>query len=159
MGLGTSKGRVLSIGGSEMRGLLQTLVALAVVTGSIGCSSSSGATSKTSAAPKADPDIISTAEIDSQSFRDAYDVVQRLRPTWFTRKRGSSSTRGMATPGSGLVVYLDNARLGGIEALRQLNTSAIESLRFMDAATATANLPGLGSSVIAGAIVARSRRF
>ncbi len=64
----------------------------------------------------------------------------------------------MGVSGSGLVVYLDNARMGGVDALRQLNTSAIESLRFMDAATATATLPGLGSSVIAGAIVVRTRR-
>ncbi|MDP9200346.1 MAG: TonB-dependent receptor plug domain-containing protein [Gemmatimonadota bacterium] len=138
--------------------MLQTLVALVVISGTLGCSSSSGATPKTSATPKADPDLISTAEIDSQSFRDAYDVVQRLRPTWFTRKSGSSSARRMGVSGSGLVVYLDNARMGGVDALRQLNTSAIESLRFMDAATATATLPGLGSSVIAGAIVVRTRR-
>lgn len=142
-----------------MRGFLKTLALLAVLGATLGCSASSGATPKTSAKPKVDPDLISTAEIDSQSFRDAYDVVQRLRPAWFTRKTGGSSARRMGTSGSGLVVYLDNARMGGVDALRQLNTSAIESLRFMDAAIATATLPGLGSSVIAGAIVARSRRF
>jgi len=142
-----------------MRGLLKTLAALAVIGATLGCSASSGPTPRTSAQPKADPDLISTAEIDSQSFRDAYDVVQRLRPNWFTRKTGGSSARRMGASGSGLVVYLDKSRMGGVEALRQLNTSAIESLRFMDAATATATLPGLGSSVIAGAIVAQSRRF
>ena len=142
-----------------MRGLLKTLAVLAVMGATLGCSASPAATPKTSSQPKTDPDVISTAEIDSQSFRDAYDVVQRLRPSWFTRKSGGSSARRMGTSGSGLVVYLDNARMGGVEALRQLNTSAIESLRFMDAAIATATLPGLGSSVIAGAIVARSRRF
>jgi hypothetical protein len=142
-----------------MRGLLKTLAALAIIGATLGCSASSGATPKTSSKPKVDPDLISTAEIDSQTFRDAYDVVQKLRPTWFTRKTGGSSARRMGTSGSGLVVYLDNARMGGVEALRQLNTAAIESLRFMDASIATATLPGLGSSVIAGAIVARSRRF
>jgi hypothetical protein len=142
-----------------MRGLLKTLAALAVIGVTLSCSTSSGAAPKTSAQPKADPDVISTAEIDSQAFRDAYDVVQRLRPTWFNRKTGSSSARRLGNPGSGLVVYLDNARMGGVEALRQLNTRGIESLQFMDAAVATAMLPGLGSSVIAGAIVARSRRF
>ena len=135
------------------------LVGLALVSVTLGCSPASGAKPSTSAAPKTDPDLITTSEIDSQTFRDAYDIVQRLRPTWFTRKSGSSSARRMGTYGSGLVVYLDNSRMGGVDALRQLNTSAIGSLRFMDAATATATLPGLGSSVIAGAIVARSRRF
>jgi hypothetical protein len=142
-----------------MRGLLKTLTALAIIGVTLGCSASSGATPKTSSKPRVDPDLISTAEIDSQTFRDAYDVVQKLRPTWFSRKTGGSSARRMGTSGSGLVVYMDNARMGGVEALRQLNTAAIESLRFMDASIATATLPGLGSSVIAGAIVAKSRRF
>jgi hypothetical protein len=141
-----------------MRSLLQMLVILALISIPLGCSSSSGGASQTAATPKTDPDLITTSEIDSQSFRDAYDIVQRLRPTWFTRKSGSSSARRMGAAGSGLVVYLDNSRLGGVDALRQLNTSAIGSLRFMDAATATATLPGLGSSVIAGAIVVRTRR-
>jgi hypothetical protein len=153
----STKARHLRIGGSNMWGLLRLLVALALIGGALGCSSS-GTTPNSSATPKVNPDLISTAEIDSQSFRDAYDVVQRLRPTWFTRKTGSSNTRRMGASGSGLVVYLDNTRMGGIEALRQLNTSTIESLQFMDAAIATATLPGLGSSVIAGAIVARMRR-
>lgn len=142
-----------------MRGLLKTLAAFVIIGVTLACSASSGATAKTSVKPKVDPDIISTAEIDSQTFRDAYDVVQRLRPNWLTRKTGGSSARRMGASGAGLVVYLDNTRMGGVEALRQLNTSAFESLRFMDASIATATLPGLGSSVIAGAIVAQSRRF
>lgn len=140
-----------------MRGLRQSLLALAMISVTFGCSSS-GAAPKTSTGPKVDPDLIVAAEFDAQGFRDAYDVVQRLRPNWFTRKSGGSSARRMGTSGSGLVVYLDNARMGGVDALRQLNTSGIESLRFLDAAAATARLPGLGSSVIAGAIVVQSRR-
>ena len=140
-----------------MKGLRQSLFALAMISVTLGCSSP-GATPKTSAGPRVDPDLIVAAEFDSQGFRDAYDVVQRLRPNWFTRKTGGSSARRMGTSGSGLVVYLDNARMGGVDALRQLNTGGIESLRFLDAAAATARLPGLGSSVIAGAIVVQSRR-
>jgi hypothetical protein len=117
-----------------------------------------------SATPKSDPDVITTSEIEFQNFRDAYDIVQRLRPTWFTRKSGSSTARRMGVSvssssiGAGLLVYLDNARLGGVDALRQLSASSIGSLQFMDAATATATLPGIGSSVISGAIVVRTRR-
>ena len=140
-----------------MRGLLRLSIALTFIGVTLGCASS-GSTPKAAATPKVNPDLISTAEIDSQTFRDAYDVVQRLRPTWFTRKSGGSAARRLGTSGSGLVVYLDNTRMGGIEALRQLNTAGIGSLQFMDAAIATATLPGLGSSVISGAIVARARR-
>ena len=140
-----------------MRGLRRSLFALAMISVIFGCSSP-GAAPKTSTGPKVDPDLIVATEFDAKGFRDAYDIVQRLRPNWFTRKTGGSSARRMGTSGSGLVVYLDNARMGGVEALRQLNTGGIESLRFLDAAAATARLPGLGSSVIAGAIVVQSRR-
>jgi hypothetical protein len=54
-------------------------------------------------------------------------------------------------------VYLDNARMGGPEALRDMSASSIQSLQYMDAATATAKLPGIGSSIVSGAIVATSR--
>lgn len=147
-----------------MRGLLQMSIGIALVTVTVGCAASSGAAPGSSGAPKSDPDVITTSEIESQPFRDAYDIVQRLRPAWFTRKSGSATARRMGTSpsssstGAGLVVYLDNARLGGVDALRQLDASSIESLKFVDAATATATLPGIGSSVVSGAIVVRMRR-
>ena len=139
-------------------------VGLAIVGFAWGCAASSGAARPSSSTPKKDPDVITAAEISSQTFRDGYDIVQRLRPTWFTRKSGASTTRRIGTSpsasatGSGLLVYLDNARLGGVDALRQLSAPSIESMRFLDAATATATLPGIGSSVVSGAIVVRLQR-
>jgi hypothetical protein len=146
-----------------MKRLLRTSIGLALVGATLGCSASTSGGPRSSATPRPDPDFITTAEIESEPFRDAYDIVQRLRPTWFTRKSGSSSARrigasgGRSDIGAGLLVYLDNARLGGVEALRQLSANAIESLRFVDAATATATLPGIGSSVVSGAIIVRTR--
>ena len=137
------------------------------------CASSGGAAGSSNVKVKTNPDVITTAEIDAGGFRDAYDVVQRLRPTWFTKARASSSgslsgtqvssgSGGMggvqpSSSGGGLVVYLDNTRMGGPEALRDLPATSINSLQYMDAATATAKLPGLGSSIITGAIVATAR--
>lgn len=146
-----------------MRGFVKLVSALAVITVTLGCSSSGAAPKtapapKTTAGPKVDPDLIVASEFDGKGFRDAFDIVQRLRPNWFTRKSGSSAARRMGTSGSGLVVYLDNARMGGLDALRQLQAGSIESLQFLDAAAATARLPALGSSVISGAIVVQSRR-
>lgn len=141
-------------------GLLRTSISLAVLTGLIGCSASGGTTPR-STTPRPDPDLITAAEISAQSFRDGYHVVQQLRPTWFTRKSGGSTSRRIgtspssSTTGSGIVVYLNNARMGGVDALRQLSANSIESLRFLDAAMATATLPGIGSSVVSGAIVVR----
>ena len=82
----------------------------------------SGAEWKRSGA-KTNADFITTAEIDAATFRDAYDIVQRLRPNWFTKARASSGggLSGTQVSGSsavqsggnvGLVVYLDNAKMG-----------------------------------------------
>lgn len=144
--------------------LLRMSVGVAIVGLALGCSASSGTSPRTSSAPKKDPDVITASEISSQSFRDGYDIVQRLRPTWFTRKSGASTTRRMGTSpsasatGAGLLVYLGSARLGGVEALRQLSASTIESMQFLDAAKATATLPSIGSSAISGAIVVKIQR-
>jgi hypothetical protein len=146
-----------------MVGYLRVAFIAVLAAGSVGCAS---APSGAGRLPKArtDPNVITLAEIDSEPFRDVYDIVQRLRPSWYTQKSGGASARRMGASssnsaiGAGLVVYLDNSMLGGVDALHQLSPNAIESLRFLDAAAATAMLPGIGTRVISGAIVAHSRR-
>lgn len=156
-----------------MRHLPAMLSSCLMIAAVAACASTGGAAGSSGAKVKSNPDVITTAEIDAGGFRDAYDVVQRLRPTWFTKARASASgslsgtqvsggSGGMSgvqpsSGGGGLVVYLDNTRMGGPEALRDLPATSIGSLQYMDAATATARLPGLGSSVITGAIVATAR--
>jgi hypothetical protein len=146
-----------------MRRLLQVSAAIALVSAALGCAASSGSAPGSPAKKRTDPDVITAVEIQSQPFRDGYDIVQRLRPTWFTRKSGLSTSRRMGTSpstsaaGAGLLVYMNNARLGGVDALRQLNASSIDSLEFLDAAKATATLPGIGSTAVTGAIVVRMR--
>jgi hypothetical protein len=147
--------------------LLRTSAALIAVGLALGCVSSTGSATPptpSSAAAKKDPDLITASEIATQSFRDGYDIVQRLRPAWFTKKSGASTTRRMgqspsaSATGAGLLVYLGSARIGGVEALRTLSAPTIESMKFLDAATATATLPGIGSSVVSGAIVVKIQR-
>ncbi|MFL5499614.1 MAG: hypothetical protein ACJ79Q_00100 [Gemmatimonadaceae bacterium] len=157
-----------------MRFLQTAAVCCSVLFTACATTSANGVGSSTAVAKtKTNPEFITTAEIDAATFRDAYEIVQRLRPSWFTKARASSggsltgtqvsgSSGGMSgvqSGGSGgtLVVYLDNTRMGGPEALRDISASAITSLQYMDAATATAKLPGIGSTVISGAIVATSR--
>jgi hypothetical protein len=87
-------------------------------------------------------------DIKRASAANAYDLVRSVRPNWLN-VRGENSFR--ETPrgsGSGsnvqvvpgidmLVVYLDNARLGGIEMLRQVPVASLTSLRYFDATAAT----------------------
>src|SRR4051812_4469217 len=148
----------------------------ALVCGSVflvACATASANGTGGAAKTKTNSELITTAEIDAGTFRDAYEIVQRLRPNWFTKARASSSgsLSGTQVSGSGgsmsgvqsgsgggtLVVYLDNTRMGGTDALRDMSASSIASLQYMDAATATAKLPGIGSTVVSGAIVATSR--
>jgi hypothetical protein len=100
-------------------------------------------------APRARRDVISREELAASGTTNLYEAVQRLRPGWL--RGGSASNLGGG--GQGYVVYQDNARLGGLDALRQVSIEFAEELRFLDGPTATNTLPGLGSQRVSGAIV------
>lgn len=139
------------------------------------CASAGSGTATTASTTKLNPNLITTAEIDgTANLRDAYQTVQRLRPTWLTRAKtegismsgttvGGSGSRPTASGvdassvGGNVLVYLDNSRMGGLSALADIPVSAISTIQWMDPATATALLPGLSSYAIAGAIVVHSR--
>lgn len=93
-------------------------------------------------------DLITREEIESIDVSNLYDVVQRLRPRWLNVR--SSQSFGLGTD---VVVYQGQALLGTADVLRQLGPREAHSLRYLDGATATASLPGLGSRHVAGAIV------
>ncbi|MGD8321007.1 MAG: hypothetical protein PVJ02_11140 [Gemmatimonadota bacterium] len=93
--------------------------------------------------------LITRAEIDEAGPSSAYDLVQKLRPIWL-RKRGNTSL----SQDTDVVVYLDGVRMGNREALRDISTTDIRSLEFMDARRATARF---GEGHVAGAILVRTR--
>lgn len=125
-----------------------------------GCAGSQSPTPRNS-------EVITAEEIQANpAVSDAYSLVQRVRPSWISKARVTrasvSDTAGVSNPTgpgtSGLLVYLDNTRLGGIAALSDIPTSAIEFIQFMDPATAASLFPGMGSNFINGAIVVHSRK-
>ena len=132
-----------------------------------GCATAGGSASTTSSNSKANPSLISTIEIETTAnLKDAYEAVQRLRPNWLTRAQSEGLTLsgtsmagsvGSTSRGGQILVYLDNARLGGLQSLTEIPISNVGTIQFMDPATATALLPGLSSYTIAGAIVVHSR--
>jgi hypothetical protein len=90
----------------------------------------------------------------AQGAANLHDVVQRLRPRWLIARAGDRSLN-MTT---GVVVYQDQSLLGDVDTLRQLGPSAAYELRYLDGATATSTLPGIGSGRhIAGAIIVHTR--
>ena len=100
--------------------------------------------------PARTPTLIGPAEIRearAAGVRDLFELVSRQRPTWLeTRNDRSLHLETM------VLVYHNETRLGGIEALRGYDLLLVESLRYLDAAQAGL-LPGGGSTHVQGAIV------
>jgi hypothetical protein len=90
-----------------------------------------GGSGKSSATPR-DRSLLTTDDIQKTGAQDAFTAVQTLRPQWLT-KRGSTSFRQAEF----IKVYLDGSMMGGPEQLRQITTSSIESIRYMDGLEAT----------------------
>ena len=61
----------------------------------------------------------------------AWDLVRSARPQWL-QTRGMTTVRQLAGD-EGIRVYMDNARLGGVESLRTVALGSVEFLRFLDA--------------------------
>lgn len=94
--------------------------------------------------------VLTAAEIEGSGYRDAYSVVQALRPRWLM-------TRGITSinqPES-IKVYLDWNLLGGVEYLKNISTQSISRMEFLDALEAT-NRWGLDHGL--GAIVVTTER-
>lgn len=95
---------------------------------------------------------IERVDVEASSARNAYDLVQSLRPQWL-RGRGPASLRNTqpALP----VVYVDGVRFGPVESLRQITVESLQRLEFMSAPDAT-NRYGTGHG--GGAILVQTRR-
>lgn len=96
--------------------------------------------------------VISTEEVQSSSARNAFELVQLLRPGWL-QKKGAYSFR----EDGDIVVYLDDMRVGGPDALRQIETTALSSIRFLDPVTAQARF-GLNHNYGAIQVIVRRSR-
>lgn len=94
------------------------------------------------------PDYILRQEIEESSARTAYHLVQTRRPQWL-QTRGFTTAR-QAAGQDGIRVYMDNARLGGVDEMRRVPLAAAEYLRFLSAREATQRW---GSGHMSGAIL------
>jgi len=123
--------------------VLPVILSIAVVA----CASLEGAGERSSS------NVITQEEIAESNARNLYEVVERLRPRWLVA-RGGSRSFGSET---GILVYQGQTRLGGPDVLRQLGLDSARRLEYLDATTAAATLPGIGSGHVSGAIVIHTR--
>ena len=84
--------------------------------------------------PTRDRNVLTAAELERVAVETAYDAIQRLRPD-FLRPRGRLS---LENPAASLpVVYLDDIRLGGPDALRTIRVADVHEIRYLSASDAT----------------------
>ena len=79
-------------------------------------------------------DVISTSEMRASGATDAYQAISRLRPLFLHRSRAAAPMRPNV---SSLQVYLDQARLGGLETLQTVPIESIKSIQYLSASEAT----------------------
>lgn len=102
---------------------------------------------------RSDPNRLTAEELASVEVATLYEAVQRLRPRWLQVR----SQRSLEGGDTGILVYQGQTRLGGPEALRQLDPGAAAWLEYLDGSTASASLPGIRGHV-QGAIVIHTAR-
>jgi len=88
--------------------------------------------------PRVDRTRLTRAELDRFEYANAYDAVFALRRIWLNER--PQDRYNSTTP---LFVYLDEMRMGGTDALRDIETSRIQEIRYYDGIQAYAKW-GLG---------------
>lgn len=119
--------------------LLALLVATATASG---CGSARGPHNASR-----DADVITQEELERSNIGSAYHAIERLRPR-FLRVRGPSSVTNAAA--DRVVVYVDNARMGYVDVLRDMQASEIVEIRYLNAPDATSRF---GTGHTAGVIL------
>jgi hypothetical protein len=83
--------------------------------------------------PPADRNLLTQEDLREHRFATAFDAIEALRSHWL-RERGPDS---FSTPGH-VQVYLDDSRLGGVEALRTLPLTNVLYIRHVSGIDAAA---------------------
>lgn len=97
-----------------------------------------------------DRTLLTHDELNQVAFANAYQAVETLRSNWL-RTRGPTSPNN---PGQ-VMVYLNNARLGGVETLRGITPQEIVYIRYYDAVAAAGRW---GRDVADGVIMVSTER-
>lgn len=124
---------------------LASVVALALVAA---CASGKPASNVpgTPFTPRQDQQLITRDAIAATQYTTAYEVVYALRNQWLKSK--GQDNFGSA---SAVQVYLGFQRLrGGVDELKDIRSSTVESLRYYDPVAATGRF---GAGHLSGAIV------
>lgn len=97
------------------------------------CGSSSRAASQRARPAGGSSSLVTADELTRVAAAgNLYDALRSLRPAWFRVQ--PSMIRPQAE--TGLVVYVDRARLGGLDALREIQLPSVVAVRYYSPAEA-----------------------
>jgi hypothetical protein len=114
----------------------------------LGACASSGATQKSSGSP----DKLTSVQIMESNATSAFDVVSQLRPNWL-RPPGLTMTGMQNAQYAQVMVYLDNQRMGGPEALKSITAASVASMQFLDPTRAASVVRDMGSGQAASSVI------
>lgn len=105
---------------------------------------SAPAQSNTSQRVRRSANLITAEELRESNHGNVYDLVAAARPEWL-RASGPTSLRG----GGGVAAYMDQQRIGGVAALRQIPINQARLIRFYPAAEAQSRfgLDNMGGAI------------
>jgi hypothetical protein len=121
------------------------VLVLPAVVGATGCSTSRGDLGEVRTAFE----DITAEELHDARVPTLYEAIERLRPRWLVLRAARRSFEVQTE----IVVFQDQSYIGNPGALRRIGTEGVRSVRYVDGATASASLPGLGSRHVSHAIV------
>jgi hypothetical protein len=99
------------------------------------------------ARPRADQDIITRDQMESQHFITVYDAITALHSNWLIER---PLTLGVSAGNPQVVIYMDQVRLGNADELRNVLVKEVSYIRHYSAMEATTRF-GVGHAQ--GAIV------
>ena len=129
----------------------RTIAAAALLLTVPGCASSAASRESNTPPSTASQDKITSIEIGGTSGATAYELVSRLRPAWLRSGAAGSMGGGRITQQT-ILVYLDGTRMGGLDALRTIQSPGIRSMQWISSTRAAVVLRDVGSEPIAGVI-------
>ena len=132
--------------------LFAALAALpACASGSGGGSPTDGARVVGAPVERRSRELLTEAEIEDAGVGTTYDIVQRLRPAWLRTR----STGSMRSSPQYAIVYIDGARVGGLEMLRRINSTDVRTIRYLGGPDATTRY---GTGHEGGAILIETKK-
>lgn len=141
----------MRLSASTARSSLVLLAVLLAACAGAGRSGPGGEATAASSGSRRSSDLLTQAEIQDAGVGSIHDIVQRLRPAWL-RTRSGGSVNAMPQYA---IVYIDGARVGGIETLRRLNAADVRTIRYLRGPDATTRF---GTGHEGGAILVETKK-